>query len=535
MKKIFYITLFALFTFFMVACDETNYSFSIVVDNVSELRESVVFDLTLLDENKELEKSEIKGTISKKGSDTVITTKNVTFDSENKEELSFTGLTADTEYSVTIYAGYSGKKVTLVERNVKTSNEGTDDAPYSIDSYDDFTNIVKKDRDAYFKLVNDIDFNGKSISPMFTSTSPFIGHFDGNGYTIRNFKVADKDEEGNNKHVSSSSQYYGLFGYIGEGGKVSNVTLDSFTVYVARSTSLSSTKSSNYGLLAGYCAGTIENVTVTNSSLNVKSSNKTKDLVSVGGLVGNLAEKGTITNVSVTANIKVDGVIDAVVGGVCGSTVNSKRITKTENDVTVKVANISKASYTGDITVDLSGSTVSVPTTVGGIVGKNFSSLIDDCSSAGTITVNSAFTKAGNQTFNVGGLVGWMISDNAVLSNSNSSVSFTITSLDTPTVSEEKLTINAGLLVGKNGGLAPAKSIVSNCKYTLATGAVNTINASEFAVVKTGLVANEVSTSNDCLLESAVVVKVNRHTVVDGAEEPTIVDDSKTIAPTVTE
>ena len=98
MKKIFYIALFALFTLVMVACDG-NHPFSIVVDNVSELRESIVLDLTLVDEDDALKNSEIKGTISKKGSKTIISTKSVTFDSNNEEELSFTGLDADTEYS----------------------------------------------------------------------------------------------------------------------------------------------------------------------------------------------------------------------------------------------------------------------------------------------------------------------------------------------------------------------------------------------------------------------------------------------------
>ena len=46
-----------------------------------------------------------------------------------------------------------------------------------------------------------------------------------------------------------------------------------------------SDKQSNYGLLAGYCAGTVKNVTVTNSSLNVKTTNKTTNLVVVGGLI----------------------------------------------------------------------------------------------------------------------------------------------------------------------------------------------------------------------------------------------------------
>ena len=60
---------------------------------------------------------------------------------------------------------------------------------------------------------------------------------------------------------------------------------------------------SHYGLLAGYNAGTVKNVTVTNSTLSVKSTNKTTNLVVIGGLVGNLAGKGTITDVNVNAAV----------------------------------------------------------------------------------------------------------------------------------------------------------------------------------------------------------------------------------------
>ncbi len=535
MKKIFYITLFALFTLFMVACDGSKYTFSITVDNVSELRESIVFDLTLSDEDEELENSEIKATISEKGSDSIISTKSLSFSSTSEYELTFTGLEPDTEYSVIVYAGYDGKKVVLVETDVKTSDEGTEESPYSIDSYEDFSNIVAKAKDGYFKLVADIDFNGKSISPMFTVSSPFTGHFDGNGKTIKNFKVADEDDEGNNVHVSSSSQYYGLFGYIGADGEIFNLTLDSFEVYVSRATSLSSSKQSNYGLLAGYCAGTIKDITITNSSLNVKTTNNTKNLVNVGGLVGNLAANGTLSDINVGADINVNGVIDAVVGGICGSTVNAQRMTKVENDVTVKIPNIYNAVYSGNLNVNLEGSTCGVPTSIGGLVGKNYSALIDSCSSEGTITLNSNFTKGGAQTINVGGLIGWMISDLSILSNSTSSVTFDVTTYNVPTVDGETLTVNAGLLVGTNGGGAPAKSMIVDCEYEVKAGSINTINVTaDEAVVVTNpdLVANKVSTYNDCLVKAIVTVLVKEYEpATEGAEATVKNETTVTINP----
>lgn len=526
MKKIFYITLLALFAFVMIACDETEYSFSIIVDNVSELRESISLDLTLVDEHGELKNSEIKASIAKENSSSTITTKVVKFDSDNKEEISFTNLDPETKYSVVIYAGYEGKKVNLVEQNYQTTNEGTETNPYKIDSYEDFSNIVKKDSDGYFKIADDvdfIDFGGKSISPLFTSTNPFLGHFDGNGKTIKNFKVADKNEDGTDKSVTSSSQYYGLFGYIGADASVSNFTLESFNINVTRSTSLSSSKASYYGLLAGYCAGTIENVTVNNSNLTIVSTSKTKEILYIGGLVGNLSEKGILSNVNVNANITVDAAYDAVVGGICGTTAKASRITKTENDAVVNVANIDKASYAGNINVNLAGTSSNAPTSIGGILGKNYSALISGCSSEGTIVLTSKFTNVGSQTLNVGGLVGWMLLDNSVLANSTSKTSFEISTYDVPKSEDDKITVNAGLLVGRNGNIV-SKSTVENCEY-LVDSQANTINVTGNAKVivnNGGLIAFVTSPNNHCLLKSAVAIMVNEYKEAVEGEEAAI-------------
>lgn len=503
MKKIFYITLFMLFTILMVGCDNSKsgkYSFEIVTESVSQLRNSIIFDLKLVDEKDELKNSEVKGQISKKGSSSIITTKTVSFAKSDKTaEVKFTGLDANTEYSVTFYAGYEGKKITLIERDLKTSNEGTVDAPYSIDSYDDFTTIIKKDRNGYFKLVADIDFGGKSISPLFASGSPFTGNLDGNGKTIKNFKLSTIDSENNETHSSSASQYHGLFGYVGEGAKIYNLTLDSFNIMVLRSTSLSVSKTSYYGILAGYCAGEIENVNVTNSTLSVKSNNKSAKTLVVGGLVGNLAVKGSIKSTTeegskVDVDVTVFGVYDAIVGGLVGSTEYAERITVKEDDVTVYVPNISKTNYVGDIKVDLSGVNVSESnTSVGGLVGNNYNSTIKDCSTAGKITVTSDFTSVKNYDIIVGGLVGANLSQNSKVSNSTSSMSTFVKTDDIPN-KDSLLTVNVGLLVGQNGYLM-AKSKVSNCTYTKLEGATHEIHTSENESVKVnaGLIGKVVS------------------------------------------
>ena len=58
MKKIIYIALFLLSTFFLVACDD-DYSFSIEASAVA-VRESITVSYTLNDPEKELSSSEVK-------------------------------------------------------------------------------------------------------------------------------------------------------------------------------------------------------------------------------------------------------------------------------------------------------------------------------------------------------------------------------------------------------------------------------------------------------------------------------------------
>ena len=68
---------------------------------------------------------------------------------------------------------------------------------------------------AYYKLTCDIKLSGKKWLPIGISDStPFCGVFDGNGYSIKGFKVKAKG-------LAAA----GFFGYI-KGGKVINLTLD---------------------------------------------------------------------------------------------------------------------------------------------------------------------------------------------------------------------------------------------------------------------------------------------------------------------
>ncbi len=98
--------------------------------------------------------------------------------------------------------------------------KGTEDNPYIIKTRVDLIklsslsiNKVQKYNEAHYRLVQDIDMNGKMLYPIGTTDSnKFTGTFDGQGHTISNYWVA-------------SEQTVGLFGYVGEGGYIHDLNV----------------------------------------------------------------------------------------------------------------------------------------------------------------------------------------------------------------------------------------------------------------------------------------------------------------------
>jgi hypothetical protein len=124
----------------------------------------------------------------------------------------------------------------------------------------------------------------EGFHPIGTTHNSFKGNFNGNGYAISSLTVNRPD-----------SDYVGLFGYIGQGGRVRNLAVKSGSF----------TGRGQVGGLAGYNAhGTIENC--------FSSSKVTGSTYAAGGLVG--ANGGNIQNCYATG--AVTGVEN--VGGLAG-------------------------------------------------------------------------------------------------------------------------------------------------------------------------------------------------------------------------
>ena len=242
---------------------------------------------------------------------------------------------------------------------------------------------IKQNTSANAKLMNDIDLNpnmkidedgtvtnGSDLdqwTPIGNEDHRYTGTFDGNGKTIENLYI-------NN---TTNAEDQGLFGYVGTGGTVKDLTVSG------------SVKGDDYvGGVVGYNdEGRVENCH------NIGSVSGDRY---VGGVVGD--NRGTVKNCH---NIgAVSGV--STVGGVVGYNISS--VTNCYNTGAVN----SSGNYVGGVVGDNGGTVKNCYNTgavnssgnyVGGVVGYNYI--------GGSVT-NSYNTGAVNSSGNrVGGVVGW--------------------------------------------------------------------------------------------------------------------------------
>lgn len=189
----------------------------------------------------------------------------------NKVE--FSSLKENTEYTAKLIISSKGSQKTLDTKTASTiSNGETADDPISITSVDLLLGM-NKSRDAYYRLDADIDCNGEQLSSIFSSSSPFIGHFDGNNHTISNFKLYPNTNTG-------------LFGYL-DGAEIKNLKISKVSYDQSRTDTY-------LGALAGYAKkSTIQNIKV--DDVSIKHSGTSSRSAWIGGLVG-MCDSSTITD-----------------------------------------------------------------------------------------------------------------------------------------------------------------------------------------------------------------------------------------------
>lgn len=217
----------------------------------------------------------------------------------------------------------SGEELKEIPAGEKTIAVATSARTYRIDimictkvikTAQDFQNI-NDNLDGIYVLGNDIDLstisNFEPLGYFFTeedrNNKYFHGVLDGNGYTIKNANVCycsdlttnKPNYEGNYSFKSPAHQAgdnIGIFQMIGSSGIVRNVVFKDCNVS-ARTIA---------GIIAGNCAGTIQNCVVDGGTVNI-ATHFWDDDCNVGGIAGICAGSGTISNVISTAKATING------------------------------------------------------------------------------------------------------------------------------------------------------------------------------------------------------------------------------------
>lgn len=354
--------------------------------DITAKRESIDVSVTISDPKS------LVGTVScsifklEDKNETLITSKTVTLNSSHRGDASFTSLDEQTEYVLYLYASYNSKKYTLDKQETKTTNSGVAGDPIFISTYDELMN-ASKDAEAYYELTNDIDCGGDDILPLYDSNNPFVGNFDGKGYTIKNFGFYQDTTT-----TTTYKQYSGLFGY--NKGVIKNLVIENVSLTSSRG------GDTYIGLLAGRNEGEVNTVTLLNCYMLVKSTGSGWQYA--GGMIGSNGDRAKVINCNtVGLEIETDSKNKIALGGLIGHNAeptikkNAPIVQRCNVAGTIKV--VGKSTYTATIN-----------NYIGGIAGFN-SCDIEDSYADVTISVDSSKSSSSVTEYimYVGGIAGY--------------------------------------------------------------------------------------------------------------------------------
>ncbi|MBR5911832.1 MAG: hypothetical protein IKZ55_07580, partial [Bacteroidales bacterium] len=266
------------------------------------------------------------------------------------------GCVAPGNYTITITGiGDFGGQTTAVFA-ILNPGSGTEDDPFVIlnteqmDALAASVNGGDTKNGLYFRLEADLDYSGKTYTPVGTWANRFQGHFDGIGHSISNVVINQP-----------SQSYLGLFGCVGTGGTVTNLVLGSGSAITGNA--------------------------------------------NVGGIVGYTDAGVTLSGCSVNEGVTVIG--DGNVGGIAGcfqGNMNwcvNKATVSGSGSGSVRVGGIAGLCYQATLTDNMNLGAVSGSDYVGGICGVN----------AGSSTLSNNYY-AGNCT--AGGINGGDVAGQAM-------------------------------------------------------------------------------------------------------------------------
>jgi len=178
----------------------------------------------------------------------------------------------------------------------------------------------------YYKLISDLDFTGKKVTPIGTKDTPFRGYFDGNGHTISNLSFTQSNSVGR----------IGLFGTM-TNAVIKNLTLKNASIVMDHDSGVSG-NGLEYGLLVAYSKeSVIDNCHVTGNIDFMKDTDTTGTLTAdIGGIVGYLTGgKVFASSFTGTINARYSQVFTGGIAGYAQSGTQALRVTNCLSDATV--------------------------------------------------------------------------------------------------------------------------------------------------------------------------------------------------------
>ena len=220
--------------------------------------------------------------------------------------------------------------------------------------------------------------------------SAFTGTYDGNGKSISNLRIND------------STNYQGLFGYVGTGGEVKYLTVNVANISGGKYT----------GGITGFNDGTIENCNVTITGTCTADG-------TIGGVVGR--SDGTVKNCHaiITGNVSGTSINDGNVGGVVGTSLGTMEGCSATGTGTVSCVLNTDLTMTGaggvlghgEVIVKNCYATVHVSGVVciGGVAGRIANGVtLENCYATGNVTGTGTGTGTDpDKSRRIGGVVGF--------------------------------------------------------------------------------------------------------------------------------
>jgi hypothetical protein len=228
-----------------------------------------------------------------------------------------------------------------------SGGDGEELTPYLIGDVDDWQELMATPADwgSLFSLTSDINLAGITLTPIGGESINFTGVFNGNLHAISNATIN-----------LPSSDYVGLFGYVGIGGQIKNLRVVNANIVGW----------SDVGGLVGYNYGDLTTCGTTGS---VAGTMTNSSVGTVGGLVG--LNYGNLTSCYSTATVSGKTRIAGLAGTNYG-TITACYATGSVSGYRYVAGLVGRAEGGSIICSYAAGSVTATKDSYGGLVGENF-------------------------------------------------------------------------------------------------------------------------------------------------------------------